>query len=146
MEATARKGGVAWCQSLRIPDLPPNMLCITQGSNWWVCSGEDERCSEKKESGGSSPALRQVTLHHGGPQPRFWVLQLIRAPFSTRTTHSVNMAQSDEEDDYMNMVFEDAPKGPKYETSLQRAARRRTEVRLFGSAMMRIVENSIGRS
>lgn len=42
-----------------------------------------------------------------------------------------NMAQSDEEDDYMNMVFEDAPKGPKYETSLQRAARKRKEVRLF---------------
>ena len=39
------------------------------------------------------------------------------------------MAQSDEEDDYMNMVFEDAPKGPKYETSLQRAARKRKEVR-----------------
>ncbi|KAI4701573.1 hypothetical protein J4E81_003313 [Alternaria sp. BMP 2799] len=37
------------------------------------------------------------------------------------------MAQSDEEDDYMNMVFEDAPKGPKYETSLQRAARKRKE-------------------
>jgi hypothetical protein len=41
------------------------------------------------------------------------------------------MAHSDEEDDYMNMVFEDAPKGPKYETSLQRAARKRKEVRLF---------------
>lgn len=40
------------------------------------------------------------------------------------------MSQSDEEDDYMNMVFEDAPKGPKYETSLQRAARKRKEVRL----------------
>ena len=39
------------------------------------------------------------------------------------------MSQSDEEDDYMNMVFEDAPKGPKYETSLQRAARKRKEVR-----------------
>lgn len=39
------------------------------------------------------------------------------------------MAQSEEEDDYMNMVFEDAPKGPKYETSLQRAARKRKEVR-----------------
>lgn len=39
------------------------------------------------------------------------------------------MAQSDEEDDYMNMTFEDAPKGPKYETSLQRAARKRKEVR-----------------
>lgn len=38
------------------------------------------------------------------------------------------MAQSDEEDDYMNMTFEDAPKGPKYETSLQRAARKRKEV------------------
>ncbi|KAL7771247.1 hypothetical protein CFE70_001190 [Pyrenophora teres f. teres 0-1] len=37
------------------------------------------------------------------------------------------MAQSDEEDDYMNMVFEDAPKGPKFETSLQRAARKRKE-------------------
>lgn len=39
------------------------------------------------------------------------------------------MAQSDDEDDYMNMIFEDAPKGPKYETSLQRAARKRKEVR-----------------
>lgn len=37
------------------------------------------------------------------------------------------MAQSDEEEDYMTMVFEDAPKGPKYETSLQRAARKRRE-------------------
>ncbi|KAG9188690.1 G-patch-domain-containing protein [Alternaria panax] len=37
------------------------------------------------------------------------------------------MAQSDEEDDYMNMVFDDAPKGPKFETSLQRAARKRKE-------------------
>ncbi|KAF2846841.1 G-patch-domain-containing protein [Plenodomus tracheiphilus IPT5] len=37
------------------------------------------------------------------------------------------MAQSDEDDDYMNMVFEDAPKGPKYETALQRAARKRKE-------------------
>ncbi|KAF1912576.1 hypothetical protein BDU57DRAFT_522935 [Ampelomyces quisqualis] len=37
------------------------------------------------------------------------------------------MAQSDDEDDYMNMTFEDAPKGPKYETSLQRAARKRKE-------------------
>ena len=39
------------------------------------------------------------------------------------------MSQSDEDDDYMNMVFEDAPKGPKFETSLQRAARKRKEVR-----------------
>lgn len=38
------------------------------------------------------------------------------------------MAESEEEDDYMNMVFEDAPKDPKYETSLQRAARKRKEV------------------
>ncbi|KAH9879310.1 hypothetical protein J1614_002749, partial [Plenodomus biglobosus] len=39
-----------------------------------------------------------------------------------------SMAQSgDDDDDYMNMVFEDAPKGPKYETSLQRAARKRKE-------------------
>lgn len=39
------------------------------------------------------------------------------------------MAQSDEEeDDYMKMVFEDEPKGPKYETSLQRATRKRKEV------------------
>ncbi|KZM22192.1 uncharacterized protein EKO05_0002116 [Ascochyta rabiei] len=37
------------------------------------------------------------------------------------------MSQSDEEDDYMNMVFEDAPKGPQFETSLQRAARKRKE-------------------
>jgi hypothetical protein len=47
------------------------------------------------------------------------------------------MAQSDDDDDYMNMVFEDAPKGPKYETSLQRAARRRKEVRLFFRTRMR---------
>ena len=38
------------------------------------------------------------------------------------------MAESDEEDDYMNMVFDDAPKQPTYETSLQRAARKRKEV------------------
>ncbi|KAF2132528.1 G-patch-domain-containing protein [Dothidotthia symphoricarpi CBS 119687] len=37
------------------------------------------------------------------------------------------MAESDDEDDYMNMIFEDAPKGPKFETSLQRAARKRKE-------------------
>jgi len=37
------------------------------------------------------------------------------------------MSQTDEEDDYMNMVFEDAPKGPKHETALQRAARKRKE-------------------
>jgi hypothetical protein len=56
-----------------------------------------------------------------------------------RTTQNYNpfitphhaMAQSDEEDDYMNMVFEDVPKGPKHETSLQRAARKRKEVRLL---------------
>ncbi|KAF2750712.1 G-patch-domain-containing protein [Sporormia fimetaria CBS 119925] len=36
------------------------------------------------------------------------------------------MAASDEEDDYMNMVFEETPK-QKYETSLQRAALRRRE-------------------
>lgn len=39
------------------------------------------------------------------------------------------MAHSDDEDDYMNMTFEDAPQGPKYETSIQRAARKRKEVR-----------------
>jgi hypothetical protein len=43
--------------------------------------------------------------------------------------HTSNMADSDDDDDYMNMVFEDAPKGPKFETALQRAARRRKEVR-----------------
>lgn len=50
---------------------------------------------------------------------------------ATLTTHNhmLIMSQSDEEDDYMNMVFEDAPKGPKFETSLQRAARKRKEVR-----------------
>ena len=42
--------------------------------------------------------------------------------------HTDIMAQSDDEDDYMNMVFEDTPKGPKFETSLQRAARKRKEV------------------
>jgi hypothetical protein len=44
--------------------------------------------------------------------------------------HTNNMVDSDEDDDYMNMVFEDAPKGRKYETALQRAARKRKEVRL----------------
>ncbi|KAH5504001.1 hypothetical protein HBI29_137130 [Parastagonospora nodorum] len=47
--------------------------------------------------------------------------------FHPTTPHMNAMAQSDEEDDYMNMTFEDAPKGPKYETSLQRAARKRKE-------------------
>lgn len=47
-----------------------------------------------------------------------------------RKAQQHKMAQSDEEDDYMNMVFDDAPKGPKFETSLQRAARKRKEVRL----------------
>jgi hypothetical protein len=37
------------------------------------------------------------------------------------------MAGSDEEDDYMTMTFEETPQ-QKYETSLQRAARRRREV------------------
>jgi hypothetical protein len=52
------------------------------------------------------------------------------------------MAQSDEEDDYMNMVFEDAPKGPKYETSLQRAARKRKEVRLVATPKYTSLTNS----
>lgn len=39
------------------------------------------------------------------------------------------MAQSDDEDDYMNMTFEDAPK-PQVETALQRAARKRKEVHI----------------
>jgi hypothetical protein len=47
----------------------------------------------------------------------------------THNHRTDTMAQSDEDDDYMNMTFEDAPKGPKYETSLQRAARKRKEVR-----------------
>jgi hypothetical protein len=47
----------------------------------------------------------------------------------THNHRTATMAQSDEDDDYMNMTFEDAPKGPKYETSLQRAARKRKEVR-----------------
>jgi hypothetical protein len=51
------------------------------------------------------------------------------------------MADSDDEDDYMNMVFEDAPKGPKYETSLQRAARKRKEVRLLAIANMHALTN-----
>ena len=50
------------------------------------------------------------------------------------------MAQSDEEDDYMNMVFEDEPKGPKYETSLQRAARKRKEVRYSMLSYLRCAE------
>lgn len=37
------------------------------------------------------------------------------------------MSDSDEEDDYMKMVFDDAPKQPAHETSLQRAARKRKE-------------------
>lgn len=49
-------------------------------------------------------------------------------PLHFNTSDTKSMAQSDDEDDYMNMVFEDAPKGPKFETSLQRAARKRKEV------------------
>jgi hypothetical protein len=56
-------------------------------------------------------------------------LQLALSPYND----TGNMADSDEDDDYMNMVFEDAPKGPKYETALQRAARKRKEVRLSQS-------------
>ena len=63
----------------------------------------------------------------------------MRVPYSTRhANHLKNiespdfdplkMSQSDEEDDYMNMVFDDAPKQPAHETSLQRAARKRKEV------------------
>ncbi|KAJ4296285.1 hypothetical protein N0V90_006330 [Kalmusia sp. IMI 367209] len=37
------------------------------------------------------------------------------------------MAHSDEEDDYMTMTFDDAPKNLVHETSLQRAARKRKE-------------------
>ncbi|KAF2682715.1 G-patch-domain-containing protein [Lentithecium fluviatile CBS 122367] len=37
------------------------------------------------------------------------------------------MADSDSEDDYMKMTFDDAPKDPQHETSLQRAARKRKE-------------------
>jgi len=44
-----------------------------------------------------------------------------------RTRTIATMAQSDDEDDYMNMTFDEAPKGPQYETSLQRAARKRKE-------------------
>lgn len=66
-----------------------------------------------------------MTLHDGK-----WDAQ-IRALRYTRhhQSHNLMMSQSDEEDDYMNMVFEDAPKGPKFETSLQRAARKRKEAR-----------------
>lgn len=52
------------------------------------------------------------------------------------------MGQSDEEeDDYMNMVFEDAPKGPKHETSLQRAARKRKEARPFAPSKISRADN-----
>jgi hypothetical protein len=61
---------------------------------------------------------------------------------SNNSSHSHKMAQSDEEDDYMNMVFEDAPKGPKYETSLQRAARKRKEVRLAATSRLTLLTTS----
>jgi len=38
------------------------------------------------------------------------------------------MAQPNEEEDYMTMTFDDMPEGPRHETSLQRAARKRKEV------------------
>jgi hypothetical protein len=117
------------------------------------------RCSGERARGGvrrSNPGIDccQVAL------PRWlWVAAarsrdlhgrtatlLLEHNFSTPTTHSVNMAQSDDEDDYMNMVFEDAPKGPKYETSLQRAARKRKEVRLFSASIVCITDTCIGRS
>ncbi|KAK7191791.1 G patch domain-containing protein 11 [Paraphaeosphaeria sporulosa] len=37
------------------------------------------------------------------------------------------MADSDSEEDYMKMIFDDTPKQPAHETSLQRAARKRKE-------------------
>jgi hypothetical protein len=49
-------------------------------------------------------------------------------PEIANTTKVIKMAQSDDEDDYMNMVFEDAPKAPRYESATQRAVRKRKEV------------------
>lgn len=51
----------------------------------------------------------------------------LRAQYHLQTWHlgTAKMAQSDDEDDYMNMTFED-PK-PQVETALQRAARKRKE-------------------
>jgi hypothetical protein len=51
-------------------------------------------------------------------------------PSKVQQPHRATMAQSDEEDEYMNMTFDEAPKGPQFETSLQRAARKRKEARL----------------
>jgi hypothetical protein len=85
---------------------------------WWK---EEIRGIACQASGRDFPGLRALKSRLATAQ-----LEILQA-------HSVNMAQSDEEDDYMNMVFEDAPKGPKYETSLQRAARKRKEVRLFAT-------------
>lgn len=66
----------------------------------------------------------------GQPASRGWRGERQHIFFYQRKAQQHKMAQSDEEDDYMNMVFDDAPKGPKFETSLQRAARKRKEVRL----------------
>jgi hypothetical protein len=64
-------------------------------------------------------ALETRTLQHQTRDPR----QHRPTQYQQRI-----MAESDEEDDYMNMVFDDAPKQPAHETSLQRAARKRKEV------------------
>jgi hypothetical protein len=91
------------------------------------------RQSERLAVGRRDPGDRLPSL-----QPRFFLnvatpaLRPLQRNFES-LMHSINMTQSDEEDNYMNMVFEDAPKGPKYETSLQRAARKRKEVRLFAT-------------
>jgi hypothetical protein len=79
-------------------------------------------------------------VHLPNPVESFSVLEVT----ATTTPHDV-MAQSDEEDDYMNMVFEDAPKGPKYETSLQRAARKRKEVRLRAPSRYTRLRNNRAR-
>jgi hypothetical protein len=72
-----------------------------------------------------------LELWSGPPPAQRFSITKARVPATPHTIfpHNDAMAESDEEDDYMNMVFEDAPKGPKYETSLQRAARKRKEVR-----------------
>jgi hypothetical protein len=61
--------------------------------------------------------------------------------FAAHNNSPANMSQSDDDDDYMNMTFEDAPKGPKYETSLQRAARKRKEVRHVSTTRLRVANN-----
>lgn len=104
-----------------------DLLIFDKGCNRDVVKrriwGSSDRCQERG-------AKHDATAPTSGTRSEIsWRLRFVTAQHSLTPNYKLNMSQSDGEDDYMNMVFEDAPKGPKFETSLQRAARKRKEVR-----------------